>query len=588
MQFIDAWKIFAFCHDIGYPFEKLVNLDGSIPEKAKGLFETYREFGIEVEFDQILRTIAALMFVTVICSRSRRSLRDLLSMYSDDTTWHHWESKDSKTLNIMDLSNPEWDEYLRLDSIYSEDDLNCLYPFIKEDDVLKIIRNRNDNVLGFELQCSNGRALLWIGDDSEKEKYYLRQDEEYTYEYYCKNPSGMLKSRCIQFLMYRFYGEDSWLAIATHFCEPEICLLTNNRVDCRNVIHKIYTKLRLNVSVRKKDEFFEANIRNVGKEPNMVDIVLEKLKEDIKYIDDDREKYELAFERVCAAIDGRLKDTEFYQSTVCKIAKTINPALNRDNTISNMLIAILKTVYFDNNVCNLPQLFTKNSVKGQYCCRFNPFEYPGAKSAEFGEVHQKVLAELKKYLVEMSILPADQDISFFSSYTNDITLYDHGILGVHLLMYVMIAQRCRSNMWGFNIGDINYKRLRNVPNPKRAILESLGAIMIHNIYTDTYKNKKGISYLLTLDAHPLAYFGALCDVLQIWDRHHSVDQARCILKDFNPTRSEVSVSIHEKKIVITCETDNHKRSGDVQRNNLDQYLKYAGQLLKVNLIEDPF
>lgn len=90
-----------------------------------------------------------------------------------------------------------------------------------------------------------------------------------------------------------------------------------------------------------------------------------------------------------------------------------------------------------------------------------------------------------------------------------------------------------------------------------------------------------------MDEHPLAYFGALCDVLQIWDRHYSIDQSRCILKNFNPSHSHLSIEVHGKKIVITCETENYKKSGENQRNALDEYLKSAASLLKVNLLEEP-
>ena len=102
-----------------------------------------------------------------------------------------------------------------------------------------------------------------------------------------------------------------------------------------------------------------------------------------------------------------------------------------------------------------------------------------------------------------------------------------------------------------------------------------------------YKEMTGISYLLTLDEHPLAYFGAFCDALQIWDRHHSVDQSRRILTNFNPSRSHVALEVHGKNIVFTCETDNSRKTGDNQRDNLEQFLKCGASLLKVNFIEEP-
>lgn len=35
LTFLDAWKLFAFNHDIGYPFEILINFNGEINEKSK-------------------------------------------------------------------------------------------------------------------------------------------------------------------------------------------------------------------------------------------------------------------------------------------------------------------------------------------------------------------------------------------------------------------------------------------------------------------------------------------------------------------------------------------------------------------------
>lgn len=99
LQFVDAWKIFALCHDIGYPFEKLIGLDGGANENAKELLELYRELGSELKYDRLVRSTAQLMFASDICRQSQDSLRDLVEGNGIKLSEHQWNGAQSKELN---------------------------------------------------------------------------------------------------------------------------------------------------------------------------------------------------------------------------------------------------------------------------------------------------------------------------------------------------------------------------------------------------------------------------------------------------------------------------------------------------------
>lgn len=585
-QFIDAWKIFSFCHDIGYPFEKLTDKLGNVRPQAVKMFEFYRELGTEIELDTIIRSIASLMFVTIICNRSKRSLRCLLEKCKVDWTGLSWTGAQAEVFNKRCFPNDVWDDYYRLYCINSEEDLTCLYPFISKDKIITVIRNNNETIVGFRIITSQGITTLAtnacglsdiVGDYSEK---------QYIYEYYCQSPQTLLRKSCFQHNISRYFGDENWLNIATFFAEPEISILTNNKVDCRNAIHSIYSKLRKDIVIQRNDGQIDPTIRDTNQSPKMIDVILDQLKVLSSSINENDEEYQIVYERVCEAIDRKLKTDEFYEKAVQKIVQTVNPVLTRDSIVLEFITKAFEASRRTTTNAH-PQLFSALQTPENYRCVCKPLVFEGNQSSAFEKAYKELIAGFEQYLIEMGIIPPHSTITFFTDYTNGITCYDHGIIGTHILLFSVAMQAHLKNIWGYNVWCESHFAQSAVLNPKNSILEGLGAILVHNIYTNVYAKNKGISYKLTLDEHPLAYFGALCDALQIWDRHYSIDQSRCILKNFNPSHSHLSIEIHGKKIVITCETENYKKSGENQRNALDEYLKSAASLLKVNLLEEP-
>lgn len=584
LQFIDAWKIFAFCHDIGYPFEKLTDKNGNVCPQAVEMFEFYREFGTEIELDTIIRSIALLMFATVICNRSKRSLRSLLEKCKVDWTKLVWTNPQTEDFNPKTFPNGIWDDYYRLYCVNSEEDLTCLYPFISKDKIITVIRNKNETIVGFRSITSQGITTLTTNACGLSNYLDNYSEQQYIYEYYCKSPQVTLQNSCFQHNISRYFGDENWLNIATFFAEPEISILTNNKVDCRNAIHSIYSKLRKDIVVQRNDGQIDPTIKDTNYSPKMVNVILDQLKALSDNIVENDEEYQIVYKRVCEAIDDKLKTDEFYEKAVRKIVQTVNPVLTRDSVVLEFISNAFKR---NAAAGTLPQLFSALQTTDNYRCICKPLVFEGNQSSAFEKTYNELIAGLEHYLIDMGIIPPGEKVAFFTDYTNDITCYDHGIIGTHILLFSVAMQNHLKNIWGYNVWCESHSAQSTAPNPKDSIFEGLGAILVHNIYTNVYAKKKGISYKLTMDEHPLAYFGALCDVLQIWDRHYSIDQSRCILKNFNPSHSHLSIEVHGKKIVITCETENYKKSGENQRNALDEYLKSAASLLKVNLLEEP-
>lgn len=587
LQFIDAWKIFALCHDIGYPFEKLTDRHGNVRPQAIKMFEFYREFGIEVELDTIIRSIASLMFVTVICDRSKRSLRSLLEKCKVNWSGLHWTGTQAEDFIRINFPYNIWDDYYRLYCINSEEDLRCLYPFISKDKIITVIRNKNETIAGFRIDTSEGITTLAKSACDLPENLDGSSEQNYIYEYYCRAPYTTLRDSCFRYQISRYFSDENWLNIATFFAEPEISILTNNKVDCRNVIHSIYSKLRKDIVKQGNGDPISLTIRGSNQSPKMVDIILDQLKVLSDGIKENDEEYHISYERICEAIDHKLKTDEFYEKTVRKIVQTINPVLTRNSIVLEFISKAFEASRRAAAIGTVPQLFSVLKNEDNYHCKCEPMVFEGRQSSAFEKTYTELIEGFEQYLTDLGIIPADEKIAFFTDYSNGITCYDHGIMGTHILLFSAAMQSHLENIWGYNVWCESHLAQSTVPNPRNSILEGLGAILVHNIYTNVYAKNKGISYKLTMDEHPLAYFGALCDALQIWDRHYSIDQSRCILKNFNPSRSHLSIEIHGKKIVITCETENYKKSGENQRNVLDEYLKSSASLLKVNLIEEP-
>lgn len=588
MQFIDSWKVFAFCHDIGYPFEKLTNLDGDVRQQAKEMFEFYRNFGIELKYDRIMRSTAILMFTTIICDRSQRTLQDLLQKCKIEWRNYSWIGVESEKLNKSGFPQSGWADYYRLYSIYSNDDLNCLYPFITKEDIVIVVRNSEDTIVGLQFDNSIGLTTLMLNNGLEIKHFASDVSSGFTCEFYCKNPNKVLQGSSIKYNMVRFSSAERWIQVATSFCEPEISIMENNKMDCRNTVHRIYSKLRECLDSQDASSNYDVvRERHLGSQPKMTKIVLDSLKEVLQGIKESKTDYEANFDAIGDTIRQSLEDEEFFNRTIREISSKLNPAQERQYTVWNILHSTFTQNWDGRKSTEIPTLFSAEVIGDQYICACRPLEYCGSKSAAFVNMHERLIESLKSYLGDLGILPSGKDMTFFTRYTHKKTKFDHGIMGTHILLYTAALQEYFTNSRGFKICSLNSSRQLKAPNPDKAIIESLGAILVHNIYTGRYKEMTGISYLLTLDEHPLAYFGAFCDALQIWDRHHSVDQSRRILTNFNPSRSHVALEVHGKNIVLTCETDNSRKTGDNQRDNLEQFLKCGASLLKVNFIEEP-
>lgn len=584
LQFIDAWKVFSFCHDIGYPFEKLVNLDGIVHPQATDMFEYYRDLGLEIEFDSIIRSIAYWMFATVICERSEQTLESTLEKSQAQLLCCKWNAHDD-IRNVREyIPQNDWGDYCRLYGIRSLEDLSCLYPFVRQEDVITLIRNNTHTIIGFKIGCGDVFVFLTAGQN--KECYFSDKLLEYNLEFYCKKPSDLLIDRCIELTIHRFNEGDSWLRSAKYFAEPEVSLITNNKVDCRNTIHSIYSKLRNSLQIKKETTQLIPTVKS-NFTPNMVDIVLEELTDITLSIQENDQKYRTLYNQIQETIQENLKADSFYQKVVQRIMQTIDPKLDRENAVCSIISYAFEQSHNPPRTPGPPKLFSVKKRTNKYICTLHPLDFFGKSSRSFYEAYKNIVSSLECYLKDMSIIPENCNISFLTDYTNGKTRYDHGIVGTHILLYSVAMENHLKEMWGYKIWCKNHANQKRLLSTNDAIIESLGAILVHNIYTKTYCKITGVSYKLTLDAHPLAYFGALCDALQIWDRHYSVDQSKCIIRNFNPSHTHVSLEIHGKKIVITCATENYKKSGENQRVSLDEYLHGAASLLKVNLIEEP-
>ncbi len=588
LQFVDCWKIFAFCHDIGYPFEKLVNTDGVVRKQAEELFEWYRNLGFELKYDRIMRSTAILMFTTVICNRSLNTLQDLLPKCDIDWTQYIWIGADSAKMNKSELLQHDWSQFYRLYSIHSYADLKCLFPLISMDDIVVVLHDSEGEFAGLKFENASGITALIPKKGIQTGSFCELDSKNFTYDFYCRKPEKVLERNSIKFNMARFSSADNWVQIAESFCEPEVSMLENNKSDCLNAAHKVYCRLREFLNAQDMgDSYEDVRKRHSIESPEMTEIVLHNLRKVLQGITESKTDYKADYKTINEVICTSLADEEFFRNTISEISTQLNPLDEAQYTIWNVLHSTFCRNWGNNKRLELPPLFSGGAAKKQYVCACTPLEFPGNRPASFSGVHGRIVDALKNYLIDIEVLPEGEDMTFFTRYAHEKAKYDHGVMGTHILLYTASLQHYFSQIKGYQICTLNSSNLQTAPEPEKAIVESLGAILVHNIYTQRYKDLTGISYRLTLDKHPLAYFGALCDALQLWDRHHSVDQSRRILTNFNPARSHVALEVHGKTIVLTCETNNTRRSGDNQRASLEQFLKCGGSLLKVNFIEEP-
>lgn len=351
-----------------------------------------------------------------------------------------------------------------------------------------------------------GISCLPLCDDTELSANDLSTHQlELTFEFYCRSPQETLARRCTEYNLARIITDEHWEKNVARFCTPEIFMIVNNKVDCCNAIHRVYTKLREFLTAQDARESYEdLKKRRLNSQPPMMNEVLKKLKDQEENIEENGMSYADAYILIRDTIKRLLDDEKFSIGVISHMAQMVNPEDERFFDLWNVFHEAYPRSGGTASNLELPELFSKDITAGRYTCNCAPLSYSGKIPEKFSKKHEDIRRALTKYLIDQSMLP-DKKLEVLTNYAHKKAKYDHGIMGAHILLYTACAQEQFSDVLGTRAIYKNCRKLQTAPHPDRAIVEGVGAILVHNIYADAYKEQTGISFMLTLDKHPLAF-----------------------------------------------------------------------------------
>lgn len=587
LHFIEAWKVFSLYHDLGYPFERLISTEKTTDTVNPLL--VYENLASYLEFDEAVRSLAVAILVTCICMRSRKKLNSYLDKHG--IVLAKWESIGYHSGNheIDKAKIEEWKNYVKLYCVFSPQDAKTLYPFISFDDLLFVVKNNRGNEYFIITKIEGEYVCLKRPNTSAPNINILTYPtDEFEFEVFCNNPCDLLQSKATT---YRFpeLKESDWPEIAAFFGESYITKATKRFYTCEDALVDIYRELRkeykFDYTTLEYDEIKESKFAD---RKQLKECLIKDITEIIDNNEDSDEELEITLSNITQQINRKLSDKTYQELVLNKLVQIEN----KENSRLQILYQVFSPTHYclrapsSKVITRKPNVFykKKKGKKDKYIINCVPFAVSFYDNCQiFNKTYSDILKQITDNLTDMRIV--DNDISPIQRYSPKWNAYDHGIMSAHISLFVM-AWRAQCNTSPFlKISQENKDSCLQDLCKERLAAEAISAIVSHNIYISRYCSLGNNAYTLSLDNHPLAFFGALCDSLQIWNRKHNADQSRITLKDFNPTHHHVMIDIRRNDIVLTIETDNPKKTGQVQRANLDQYLKGASPMVKINLIE---
>lgn len=583
-NFISAWKIFSFCHDLGYGFERLLNKKQKKEKSwriknpdAKRIMAAYYRLDDQIRYDRMMKAVATLLVVTAIVNRSieRRTFENRAFINKENTLLNNCTKQIGGFNKQQEGRGFSFcDRFTKLVHVYSESDLRELFPYISTEDVISIMRNDADQIVGIYY-----KSRFLFGPK-------FKRTSKVTTSYYCFDLDNVINKAMSEKKLSKYYNNEHWKEVADLYCESVLSLASSDGSGVHHAVFDVYRKLKEIYSFDdfntrpEYNEWTEIAKKRIGSFFPTIDLS-ETLLQDIRAILNDCRSsmdYEVQFLQAKKKIIHYLKE----KSTIESILGNLSPYENQKMEELFFLFTLFRDAS-EQYPKQYPKLF-RYVDSGEECCVFTPLQYTTKQYKHYSNEFSEYSEYLSHYLSDLGII-VNNDLSLFLKYTPRFSPFDHGISSAHIVVCAAVCEQLFSEECHAMIESYISTHQSKHLGIQTSFLEAVGAIAVHNIYVETYKKGGGKDFILSFDNHPLAFFGAFCDTLQLWDRHYSVDQSRAVLSDFNPSGDHFGLNIQGNTIVLTCEYANEKKTGHYQRKNLRQFLLGADTLLKVNFIE---
>lgn len=579
--FWESWRTFSLLHDVAYPFEAMFNKEGRIIN-ASGIsyLEKYCFMNEYMCYYASMEYFSGLVLLFTLMKKSEYELRSEMEEECGDFV----EEKHGKCFKDYPEVATKEQMYRKLRGIYCNEDYKKYSQYFDKKEYVILIKNKYYDKIGLLLQrelesvlfvqkqleqsipeCLKhidkisrlelGRLGLhlefYISDNINKvlgkglsninirarmpevEKISKRIEEELSVELSTVSEKKNLSDIQYNIMMYLIDK-----------CSPERC------IPARSFVKAMPESILKN----RKDMLRQTILREMG---TSLDAMMEDYRDTLS-------------EEELTETLGKIREMNLKDFSSQVEVRYNEEKRQKDEDVLNVIEVLQKISHKFNEEnekteANDRDLFA--DIYGEYKKQADP------------SIVERICQLLKKE----KFLRAGDDIDVFLNYQTNYSCYDHGIVaGILTSVYYnrrkAVCERVRQK--GIPVpGNCDF-------DTEVVTEQAIYAILVHNIYTDLYKEKCGRTPEHTLLLNPLSYYGMFCDNLQVWDRNKGINFGLVKWTGNTLYGEDISICFEDIQIRMLCRTHDIVESFRKLKESLEEYLTGSSKLISLNLLEN--
>ena len=552
--FVKNWRCFAFYHDVGYYWETNVKIkQNDDTQESNKLGESLEDhyFWYNSLYFYVIRNVARLIVnVSFLRNGNKKFCLETVINNSVESKWlnndkiidsdtikkvlSEFETAtlicDSDTLDGISQSYPIIEDNKYLCVVLDETNVPLAFLIKKSNIIIDYICKENFHLDIFNSRLPKGISCqFFINDFKGKLLSYTPRYQHATIENFFNNLPDRYKNQ-IDFYDKHTYEIDSFY---NGICE---WLLTNTKErDLSN------TSIDLIKSKYAKEAFVDVlknTLIDYCKKCDDKSLLKEQLPDTIK-----------KYTREITKLSSKLSD---------EIYNTQNRIYQRENGVSHDILFYSQCLYK-----NLLAFFGLSCKNENTSINVKNYSFI-ATDVEKGIVNlfnHDPSNEFAKNLYN-KIIELCNDLQISSeklfNYSPEHSLFDHGIVSSGLLYQFAILNNSLlkfyykdesiSLSW-YNLPNINFFDSKECIDQYGNIIF---AVLLHNIKTRESDSLRGVKYKQNIRINPFAFYGALCDLLQLWGRPKQVNLSKSYLPEHHFLDTNFDIVVTDNKIKLLC------------------------------------
>ncbi len=606
-RFVRDWKYFALYHDIGYVFEKTLNKDGSISEESTLSPEFFKNFVIYdllIAYELALKSFSRFVLYSWIRERSTETIEDLLThVQEEESGFDHFRnvlcdedqgSETNQDINKLISALSSVSKYKKLAYVQSYDDFSVIAPFVISDNYVVAVFDTRNSLCEIKAKLKQGELAYYSKERCVHSKEQVQKLEKIEI------------SKGYHYAVYVDLSDEVYKAIVhnLHLSGRE-----NDIPMCTKLIYdKLGTSIRFSLMQSQLHEshykIYKYTKECVPYESICESYIPQVLKEEVESV------FQLFSEIITSQAKKAVKEITpqslFNKSGVDEALSKIKDSFGALNSKYISEEIAHKSVIEDNKedilyhcICTIYTEFSKlygqelaDIAKEDNRIVIKPFRHVEnpALCEENKCLFKEALKKTTENLQRLGFIKTDQTVQQFLKYEIEYGYCDHGIASSSILAcimshYVNLAYNDTTSLLSYAFPCFVHSTRTVLEDEYTSVnTTSVFAILVHNIYGDRYCSQCDNRYMQDVELNAFSYFAALCDNLQIWNRPHQYNPG-IHTPPFSWFITETDIEIYDNILYVTCTTNDLIKTQSKLKNNLDEYLLGARDLIRLNLSE---